>query len=103
MSVVAVALLTVHDEDRYKRYVRAFPAVLARFDGEILAADSAEVIEGDFEQRRLVVLRFPSRQGFDDWYNSPEYQAIVNDRLASGTSVVLRVEGLDSRGVRSTT
>ena len=57
---------------------------LKAYDPEILVVDQEiEVIEGDIGDNRTVVLKFKSREDAKEWYNSPEYQAIVNLRLDS--------------------
>ncbi len=63
---------------------------LQAYDPEILVVDqNIEVVEGDTEDNRVVVLKFKSREEAKEWYNSPEYQAIVN----------LRLESVDGRAV----
>ncbi|MBQ1070126.1 DUF1330 domain-containing protein, partial [Micromonospora sp. D75] len=49
MTVYALAQLTIHDRARYDRYAAAFPPVLARYGGRLLAADtSPRVVEGEW-------------------------------------------------------
>ena len=63
---------------------------LKPYDPEILVVDqNIEVVEGDAEDTRTVILKFKSREEAKEWYNSPEYQAIVN----------LRLESVDGRAV----
>ena len=51
---------------------------------EILVVDeNIEVIEGNSGDTRTVVLKFKDKDEARRWYNSPEYQAIVNLRLDS--------------------
>ena len=57
---------------------------LQAYDPEILVVDQdIEVVEGDTEDNRVVVLKFKSREEAKSWYNSPEYQDIINLRLDS--------------------
>jgi uncharacterized protein (DUF1330 family) len=57
---------------------------LGPYAPEIIAVDeNIEVIEGDSGDTRSVVLKFKDRDEAKKWYNSPEYQAIVNLRLDS--------------------
>ncbi len=57
---------------------------LGPYDPEILVVDeNIEVIEGNSGDTRTVVLKFKDRDEAKKWYNSPEYQAIVNLRLES--------------------
>ena len=45
--------------------------------------ENVEIFEGDSDDTRTVVLKFKDRAEAKRWYNSPEYQAIVNLRLDS--------------------
>ncbi len=57
---------------------------LGPYAPEILVVDeNVDVIEGDSGHTRCVVLKFKDRDEAKRWYNSPEYQAVVNLRLDS--------------------
>jgi uncharacterized protein (DUF1330 family) len=95
MPAYAVALLSIHDPERYERYVRAFPAVLEQYGGRVLAADDdPDVLEGGWPYDRIVILAFDDRAALDAWATSPEYREIVRDRLAAAQGVVVYVQGL---------
>jgi uncharacterized protein (DUF1330 family) len=50
MPVYAVAQISIHDRERYERYVARFMAVLTQYGGRLLAADEeADVLEGEWE------------------------------------------------------
>lgn len=96
MSVYVIVQLNIHDRERYDKYAEAFPPVLAQYGGTAVVADDApRVIEGEWTGDRVVVLRFPDRDAFRAWATSPEYQAIVGDRLAGAHTVATLVRGLD--------
>ena len=47
--------ITVHDADRYKDYVSAAPAFVARHEGKYLVrGGDTDVMEGDWKPERLV-------------------------------------------------
>ncbi len=57
---------------------------LGPYSPEIVVVDeNVEIFEGDSDDTRTVVLKFSSKEDAKRWYNSPEYQAIVNLRLDS--------------------
>ncbi len=69
---------------------------LKAYDPEILVVDQdIEVVEGDAEDNRVVVLKFKSREDAKKWYNSPEYQAIINLRLESVYGRAVLCDGLN--------
>ena len=57
---------------------------LSAYDPEILVVDqNIEVVEGETNDNRTVILKFKSREEAKKWYDSPEYQAIIHLRLNS--------------------
>lgn len=92
MSVYVVASGRIDNPDMLNEYlgkaVATFPP-----EARILAVDeTAEVVEGDVQPPRIVIIEFPSRESFRGWYDSPEYQAVVGLRLEAvpGTMVVAK-------------
>lgn len=54
------------------------------YSPEVLVVDqNAEVIEGNTDEERMVILKFKSRDDAKAWYDSEEYQNIINLRLDS--------------------
>lgn len=95
MAVYALAQLTIHDRDRYQKYVDQFLPTLAPYNGQVLANDEAPtVLEGEWPHRKLVLLQFPDEASLIGWAQSDAYQAIVTDRHESATGPVLLVHGL---------
>jgi uncharacterized protein (DUF1330 family) len=95
MAVYAVAQLTIHDRERYDRYVGSFMGILDAHGGRVLAAqDGPDVVEGRWPHDRIVLLAFADRGAFDRWATSPEYEAIAEDRRAATDGVVLVMQGL---------
>ena len=91
MSAYVVAQYRVTNPEAFQQYPPAvIPTILAH-GGEVLAADfTAQVIEGQ-PQPVTVVLRFPTKEAAQTWYQSAEYQAIKHLRLdnsEAGTVVI---------------
>jgi len=83
MSVLFIVVSKVTDQDKLDQYMAAVGPSIAGRQLEILSADThSKVIEGTAPGTRTVVLKFPDEQAFRDWYDSPEYQAVVHLRLA---------------------
>ena len=96
MTVYAIAQLRIHDRAPYERYAAAFMPVLRQYGGRLVVADGKpEVAEGEWDGNRVVVLAFEHRDAFNTWANSPEYQAIVQDRWDAAETTILLVRGLD--------
>jgi len=95
MAVYVLNNMTIHDRAEYDAYLRAFLGVFRKFDGEILAAqDAPEPVEGAWPYDRTILLRFPSREAAQRWYESPEYREIAGHRLRGTKSNVVILDGL---------
>ena len=95
MSVYLVAMVRVDDPEIYKQYTARTPAAISKYGGRFLVRGGAvETLEGPPFERRLVVLEFPSREAYDAFYNSPEYQEAVPYRRASSEATFLLAEGV---------
>ena len=67
---------------------------LGPFEPEVLVVDeNIDVIEGSTEDNRTVVLKFKDKATAMDWYNSPEYQAVVGLRLGATDGVAVLCDG----------
>ena len=95
MSSYFVALIDIHDENQYARYLDGFDAIFSRYDGEVLAVDDApEVLEGEWPAPRTVIIRFPSDEELLRWYRSPEYQRLIELRRSAAEGSIALVHGL---------
>ena len=93
MAAYLIFTHKVNDADTLNNnYLPKAVETLGPYSPEILVVDeNIEVIEGDSGHTRTVVLKFKDREQAKTWYNSPEYQAVVNLRLdsISGAHAVL--------------
>lgn len=84
MSAFVIAQVTVKDPERFQQYAAAVPATVAPFGGELLLRGAvAEVLAGEFHHQTSGVLTFPDRDSAVRWYNSPDYQALIENREAA--------------------
>lgn len=90
-----IARVDVTDAEPYKAYVAAnagpFKAFGARF---LVRAGRFENPEGSCRTRN-VVIEFPSYQAALDCWQSPEYQAALQLRLAASSIDLVIIEGYD--------
>ena len=95
MTVYAIAQLRFTDRAAYDRYQARFMEVFRRYPGTLLAADeSPQVVEGQWDREKVVLMSFPDEAAFRSWAQSPEYQDISKHRLAGADTVVLLAKGL---------
>jgi len=95
MSAYLIANLKINDRERYAQYEGAFMDVFDNYNGKILAVDeNQEVLEGDYDCTRTVLIEFPSNEDAKAWYESDAYQKIAQDRWASSDAVLIMIAGL---------
>jgi uncharacterized protein (DUF1330 family) len=95
VTVYAIAQLKFTDRAAYDRYQARFMEVFSRHPGTLLAADeSPQVVEGQSDREKVVLMSFPDEAAFRALVQSPEYQEISKDRRAGADTVVLLVKGL---------
>jgi uncharacterized protein (DUF1330 family) len=84
-------------EELSVRYAQAAIASLMQLGGQMIAGTPAPtVLEGKWDGSWAAILRFPSMEMAETWYNSPEYQPLkelrINELTESGQ--ILLVEGM---------
>ena len=95
MSVYVVARLDITDRERYAQYEAGFMEIFARHAGKLLAVDEApEVIEGEWPVTRTVLIEFPDADAMRAWYDSDDYQALVQHRFAASTADIAMLTSL---------
>jgi uncharacterized protein (DUF1330 family) len=95
MPAYFVVELDARNMEAMANYRAAVPATLAQYGGRFLVRGGAtELIEGGPEPKRIVILEFADAAAVKRWYNSPEYQKILPDRLNNSSSRAFIVDGV---------
>jgi len=99
VSAYIIARVDVRDRERYGDYMKHTPRVIAQFGGRfIIRGGAVTTLEGPAEDRRLVVIEFPSLDQAKAFYASPEYTAVKALREGAGDGQFLLVDGHDNAG-----
>ena len=94
MTVYVIVQLKMIDRTAYDRYQARFFGVFKQFNGRLLAADeSPDVLEGNWDRDKVVLISFPDEAAYRAWADLPEYQEISKDRKAGAAAIVLLVKG----------
>lgn len=94
MSAYIVGRVDIRDPEAYREYMRHTPRVLNRFEGRfVVRGGKTEMLEGNEETRRLVVIEFPSMDHAKRFYGSEEYQKTKMLREGSGDAQFVLVDG----------
>ncbi|MGO8761392.1 MAG: DUF1330 domain-containing protein [Desulfobaccales bacterium] len=96
MPVYLIIDITVTDPDVYGEFLERVPAVVEQYGGRYLAR-SAEVstMVGDWQPEWIVLIEFQTIEQVQEFFASPEYQALVPLREQSATTRAIIVEGYE--------
>ena len=95
MPAYVLANVTVKDPVRYEDYRRLVTPTLAKYGGRfIVRGGTVEVLEGDWQPNRLVIVEFPSIDHARQWWSSPEYTEAKLIRQATSEGTLLILEGV---------
>jgi uncharacterized protein (DUF1330 family) len=90
-----IASVDVHDEEAYKPYAAANPAIFKKFGGRfVVRGGKFECPEGKSRSRN-VVIEFPDYAAALACYRSPEYQANIKVRQPHSMIDIIIIEGYD--------
>ena len=90
-----IGRVDVHNEEGYKAYAAANPAIFAKFGGRfVIRGGRYEGVEGQ-SRARNVVIEFKDFETALACYRSPEYQANIKVRQPHSIADLVIVEGYD--------
>jgi uncharacterized protein (DUF1330 family) len=77
----------ISDEEAFGAYQHVAEPTISQYGGKMVFLSSGvEAGDGDWSPMGIVLFEFESGDQARKWYNSPEYQAVVGQRLASTES-----------------
>jgi uncharacterized protein (DUF1330 family) len=95
MSAYLVVDINVHDPAGYEAYRGQVPPIIAQYGGRYLVRGGAvEVMEGDWQPSRLVIVEFADAAAAKAFLDAPEYAALRRVRQATTTSQLIIVQGV---------
>ena len=90
-----IGRVDVHNEEGYKSYAAANPAIFKKFGGRyVVRGGKCDGVEGESRSRN-VVIEFPDYEAALACYRSPEYQANIKVRQPHSIAELIVVEGYD--------
>ena len=91
-----VAQIRINDLKEYDKYLENVDEVFSRYNGEYLAVDeSPALLEGNWDYSKSVLIKFNSKEDFEKWYFSDDYQKILKHRLKSAICDTILIKGID--------
>jgi len=85
---------SIKDFSLFKEYIEKIPTFIAKHGGRYVVQGAVpEVMEGDWQPERVVVLEFPSNQKAKDFLADPEAQSFFAIHHNTTESKLILVEG----------
>lgn len=95
MTAYVIVRVNVTDPDQYSKYKLLTPGAIAKYGGTFLVRGGAhEVLEGPADDRRMVLLEFPSMDHARSFYDSPEYREARAVRDGAAEMELVAIEGI---------
>jgi uncharacterized protein (DUF1330 family) len=96
MAAYLLVDLDIHDADGFQEYRSKVPEFIAKHGGEYLVAGGEfEVLEGDWQPRRLALFKFPDRQSIRNFFTDPDFASAAAVRRRSCHTVAVAVDGIE--------
>jgi uncharacterized protein (DUF1330 family) len=94
MPAYIIAEIQVTDPTAYEEYRPLAAASVARYGGRFaVRGGNIDLLEGEPEPERIVVIEFPDADAARRWYRSEEYQKALKIRQSASRGRVFLVEG----------
>lgn len=95
MKAYIIVRIEVQDPATYEKYRAQVPAVIEKYGGRFLVrGGQTQILEGEWPDRRMVVLEFPSMEAAQAFYHAPEYAPLKALRQSASRAELVIVEGI---------
>jgi len=90
-----IASVTVTNPEQYEEYRKWSSAAIQAHQAEVcVRGGKVEVLEGDWNPGRTVILKFPSFEAANAFHSSPEYSKARSAREGAAIMRMVVVEGI---------
>lgn len=90
-----IIAIDIHDEEVLDTYRDQAMPLLQEFGAEVIAAtENFELCDGAWPRRRIVLLKFPTLDQANTFWNAPDYQPLKALRESASEQDCILVEGL---------
>ncbi len=95
MPAYIIVEVDIKDHEAYEEYKKLVPDSIAQYGGRYLTrGGTAEVLEGDWIPKRVVIVEFESVARAKEWLNCSEYAPARLLRHKSAKTNMIVVDGL---------
>jgi uncharacterized protein (DUF1330 family) len=94
-AYVIASVTDAWDQDKLVEYRERNTAAVAGHGGRFVARGGRhEILEGDYEPKRVVIIEFPDLDAARGWYESEEYAPLRELRRSASKTDIFVVEGV---------
>ena len=94
MPAYIIVEIEILDPVGYEKYKNLASSTVEKYGGKyIMRGGKTEVLEGDWQHKRIVVLEFESAQRAKEWLNCEEYREPRKMRHRTARTNMILVEG----------
>ncbi|WP_421765456.1 DUF1330 domain-containing protein [Ekhidna sp.] len=93
MPAYVISMMSIHDQETYKKYTDRTPDIVKKYGGKFLTrGEEVITVEGTPYTDRMVILEFPNKACVEDWFEDPDYQEAMKFRHASSSMHMLLIQ-----------
>lgn len=95
MPAYVLAEIEITNPEGYKSYTTMVPATIEKHGGRFLVRGTpCHALEGEWPERRRVLIEFPTTAAARKWWDSTEYEKPKALRRATSNGRLLLLEGV---------
>jgi uncharacterized protein (DUF1330 family) len=95
MSAYVIVEIDILDPVGYEEYKKLAAASVEKYGGKyVIRGGTTEVLEGDWDPKRIVVLQFESANRAKEWLSCEEYRDPRKMRHRTAKTNMILVEGM---------
>ncbi|HXY60010.1 MAG TPA: DUF1330 domain-containing protein [Chthoniobacterales bacterium] len=95
MAAYIIVEIEITDPVGYEEYKKQAAATVHKYDGKyIVRGGKAEILEGNWKPKRIVILEFPTVARAKEWLNCEEYREPRKLRHRTAKTNMLVIEGV---------
>ncbi|WP_203257929.1 DUF1330 domain-containing protein [Hyunsoonleella ulvae] len=84
----------ITDSVKFNTYKKSVSTIVEKFGGKYIVAGKPKTLEGQWEPQSLVIIKFPSLEQANKWYDCEDYKKLKALRHTSGEFNAVIMEGL---------
>ncbi|HSR13284.1 MAG TPA: DUF1330 domain-containing protein [Thermodesulfobacteriota bacterium] len=98
MPAYAIAMMSIHDPETYRKYTALTPGLVKKHGGRFLTrGEKVTTVEGEEFADRMVILEFPTEEHARVFFSDPEYaKARVFRHQAARSRILLQQGGANT-------